>query len=236
MRWATVAFLVLVGSSLASEPQGAPLSQVEGPDPKQQPIIAESIRNMGGRGRVERRGLITTTVEVTFSGQRAFTDQHVRILQRLPMLERLHLLTCVIRREGVERLGKLANLQLLDVSLCRGLGDAGLTHLQALTELRILNLSMTDISDRGIGDLQGMKRLERLYLNDTSVTDIALQSMKSMTRLQHLSLSDTQITDEGLREIKGMTNLRYLALSRSKVTDAGIDELQRALPKLIIKR
>ncbi len=84
--------------------------------------------------------------------------------------------------------------------------DARLKHLEGLTQLRTLTLSLTKVDDSG------------------------LQHLRGMSQLQRLSLTSTPITDAGLKHLKGLTQLQSLNLRRTQVTEAGVKELQKALP------
>ena len=56
--------------------------------------------------------------------------------------------------------------------------DAGLEHLNELTNLRTLLLSVTQVTDGGLMRLKGLTKLQRLYLNDTQVTDAGVNDLK----------------------------------------------------------
>jgi hypothetical protein len=51
------------------------------------------------------------------------------------------------------------------------LSDAGLAHLQILTNLSTLDLAATDVTDAGLASLTGLTYLRRLYLRGTLLTD-----------------------------------------------------------------
>ena len=54
--------------------------------------------------------------------------------------------------------------------------------------------------------------------------------------IEYLDLSSTRVTDDGLVNLTSLRNLSTLLLGRTYVTDVGVRKLQRALPKLTVKR
>jgi len=58
--------------------------------------------------------------------------------------------------------------------------DAGLAYLQGLTNLKLLNISLTDtrVTDAGLVHLKGLAGIERLTLTGTSVTDAGVSELQ----------------------------------------------------------
>jgi Leucine-rich repeat (LRR) protein len=99
-----------------------------------------------------------------------------------------------------------------------------------------LDLRSTEITDAGLERLTALSPIVELYLNDTRITDAGLVHLKGMKQLQRLYLNDTKITDAGLPLLSGLNNLQMLTVGGTKVTEAGIKDLQKALPKLKVRR
>jgi Leucine-rich repeat (LRR) protein len=114
--------------------------------------------------------------------------------------------------------------------------DATLSHLSGLTNLETLWLAETPVTDAGLVHLQGLTRLKLLSLASTGTTDGGLANLNRMKNLETLHLDGTQVTDAGLKHLRGLTNLQGLILDNTKVTDAGVAALQRALPRLKVRR
>jgi WD40 repeat protein len=114
--------------------------------------------------------------------------------------------------------------------------DAGLEHLEVLTQLRSLNLAYTKVTDTGLQYLKGMTQLQQLYLGNTGAKDAGLEHLKGMAQLRFLDLSNTlaphsatapqAAMDAGLKQLKGLTQLQLLNLSGAQVTDAGLEYLK----------
>ena len=128
------------------------------------------------------------------------------------------------------------------VSLHDGLGlkvtivnDAGLEPLKDLTALQYLYIE-GPVTDAGLKHLNGLSDLQSLSLDSTNVTDAGLEHLKGLTTLKKLRLDTPRITDAGREHLKGLTNLQLLDLSGTNVTDEGVKKLQQALPNCKIER
>lgn len=82
-----------------------------------------------------------------------------------------------------------------------------------LTELRVLDLSNTQVSD--IAPLATLTQLTRLLLDNTQVSDIA--SLATLTQLTALSLGNTQVSD--IAPLAALTRLTVLSLNNTQVSD-----------------
>jgi hypothetical protein len=73
---------------------------------------------------------------------------------------------------------------------------------QDLSPLRTLDLSHTDVTDAGLTHLERLTQLQWLNLGGTKVTDSGLQHLKGLTELQRLLLDGTQVTDKGRAKLQ----------------------------------
>jgi hypothetical protein len=64
------------------------------------------------------------------------------------------------------------------------------------------DLGFTQITDAGLEHLEGLTNLEVLLLDGTRATDAGLMHLKGLTNLEVLYLDDTQITDEGVKKLQ----------------------------------
>lgn len=112
----------------------------------------------------------------------------------------------------------------------KGLSDRGLANLGRLKNLRILDLSHTDVNEAVLRNLPN-NRLVKLSLDgNPNVVDWCLYSLAKEKYLQELSLSQTGITDRGLRYLSKAKSIDSLFLGNNpQITDAGIENLN--LPK-----
>lgn len=108
--------------------------------------------------------------------------------------------------------------------------DEGMVHIQALADLRHLDVACGDITDSGVRVLSDLTSLTNLNLDRTQVTDAGLRHLKALHNLEQLSLRGTQITDAGLVHLTSLANLEVLYLFGTDVTDEGVATLGEALP------
>lgn len=105
--------------------------------------------------------------------------------------------------QTIEPLAQLTNLKLLNLSETN---VADLTPIRNLTELVELNLSRTKVFD--LTPLNYASKLERLNINHTEIRSIAV--LEKMTALQNLEMEFTHVID--FEPISALTNLRNLHL------------------------
>jgi hypothetical protein len=106
--------------------------------------------------------------------------------------------------------------------------DAGLAHLEGLTELQELTVQPAQVTDAGLAHLEPLTKLQLLKLSSTKITRIG--HLKGLRELKTLFLGSTNITDAGLENLKDLPQIRALDLSGTHVTEEGVKKLQRALP------
>jgi hypothetical protein len=80
----------------------------------------------------------------------------------------------LVDRLGVDYFG---NLVVADFTGTR-VGDAGLAHLEGLTDLRVLSLSRTGVGDAGLVHLEGLTGLQTLDLGLTGVGDTGVKKLQ----------------------------------------------------------
>ena len=114
--------------------------------------------------------------------------------------------------------------------------DAGLEHLEGLTQQHRLAVESTPVTNDGLKHLKDLTQLQWLYLDGTKVTDDGMEYLKGLTQLQQLCLNRAQGTDAGLVQIQELRQLQWLGLTGTKVTDEGIKKLQQVLPNCKIER
>jgi hypothetical protein len=108
--------------------------------------------------------------------------------------------------------------------------DDELISVGRLARVEVLLLGGLRVTDRGLSHVNGMRSLLILEVFSPLVTDAGLAHLAGLTTLRHLNLSHTSITDRGLRHLTGLTNLRTLKLRRARVTKDGLQRLRQALP------
>jgi hypothetical protein len=117
------------------------------------------------------------------------------------------------------------------------ISDEGLKSVGKLLGLRYLMLGNSPkVTDTGVKELTRLTNLHTLGLTNTKVTDASLKVIAGFRGLEELHLGLTAVTDEGLKELHGLIHLKYLSLPRTGVTKEGVAQLQKALPKVKIRR
>jgi putative heme-binding domain-containing protein len=127
----------------------------------------------------------------------------------------------------------LTSLRTLKLHAAVDVTDKGLRHLSALTELRELDLSRTEITGDGLRYLQNLKKLKILRLfGNRLLRDESLAYLKNLSSLEVLDLDACEhVTDSSVVHLKNVTTLRQLNLASTDITKSGLMVL-RGLPNL----
>ena len=101
----------------------------------------------------------------------------------------------------------------------------------ALKNLKVLELSQTQVTDAGAKELAALQNLTTLDLGHTKVTDEGVKALATLRNLTALDLCGTKVTDVGLKELVGLEGFTTLGLSRTAVTDAACVSPRRNRPQ-----
>ena len=103
-------------------------------------------------------------------------------------------------------------------------GELTKADLEKVTELRIENNRLTNVSGLGI-----LTQLRELKLSNNHLTSVKGLGLGNLAQLRHLSLTGNKLTS-----VKGLGNLMQLTSldlrNNPNLTKAQIDELKKALP------
>ncbi len=110
------------------------------------------------------------------------------------------------------------------------LTDAHLVHLNALTQLEILDLTNTQVSGTGFRDVDQLTKLKGLYLARTPFNDEGLKTVVRFSGLQDIILSQTPVSDEGIACLKRLRNPHSLRLDGTRCSAEGINKLRQEFP------
>lgn len=110
--------------------------------------------------------------------------------------------------QNIEPLSRLTNLKLLDLS---GTDVSDLTPIRNLTELVELNLERSSVFD--LSPLRYASKLERLNINRTEIRSIEV--LEKMTSLQNLQMERSHVFD--FQPLSFLTGLRNLDLRETQV-------------------
>jgi len=114
-------------------------------------------------------------------------------------------------------LNKTPNLKIIDLTQTN-ITDYSLTLLAKFCKLETLNLSKTKITDKGIELIQDLKNLKSLILSETKITDNSLESLGKMNKLELINIENTTITDNGIEKISRLLAIQTLIIGGTKVT------------------
>ena len=131
-----------------------------------------------------------------------------------------------IPNKSLDRLKPFIHLFSIDLSDRSNITVLGLGYLTALTDLKYLDLTNTNIGDDAIPKLNSIKKLRRLNLSATNVTNDGIQTLTGNLPLERLDLSHTNIGNVALINFDRFKNLHRLSLDGcSKIGDDGIAPL-----------
>jgi len=178
----------------------------------------------------------TTLTTLKLEGTQISDLGLAQIVQRCPMLKRLHIGRTACSAAAIESLTALKQLEelsLLDLPVT----DAGLKQVGRLAGLQVLDLSGSQITDQGLTELAGLSGLTSLALDRTSIGDRGLTMISKWGQLASLKLNGCQITDAGLAHLAVLPRLESLEIKdNEQLRDAGLTKLGRArsLVRLVV--
>ncbi|PFX21065.1 F-box/LRR-repeat protein 17-like [Stylophora pistillata] len=164
------------------------------------------------------------------------------LVQRCPLLERLHLNSCTITSQAALHISQYCrNMSVLDLRYCSSLtDDMVLEVVFGCKYLDILNLSLcshvTDVSLEHI--LSNCATLRGLYLVHCKITDDGLEAFsRHLSNLERLDISwCKEVTDEGVKTVlKGCPHLKHLGLVRcDQVNEQTVMQLSQQYPRVFL--
>jgi serine/threonine protein kinase len=188
----------------------------------------------------ELNALVLSRTKLTDEGVKTIAGLHLGLLDlsytnisnrtleilasKMPGVQNLFLSGTQIDDDGMEALGRLKSLYILDLCQTK-ITDKGLEPLSQLTDMEELNLARTKVSNAGLIHLKNLKSLSCLELSETSVTDAGLSALTSLKKLKFLGLKKTRITNAGLSSLVRIPSLRKLILDDTLITDEGLSTL-----------
>jgi internalin A len=118
----------------------------------------------------------------------------------------------------MEHIGRLDQIESLQLEGLPALTDAGMVHLRGLTRLRNLVILRSPITGAGLANVSGLTRLEVLRLTNMPFNDADLRHLEDLKDIRNLDLG-----------MFGMTELTY---GPNRVTSAGVRRLLSGMPRL----
>lgn len=176
--------------------------------------LADQLRQRGGVFGVSEAGKI---VWLRFPPETG--DDDIAILRNAANVRHLNLAGTQVTDAGLERLGVLPHLDMLDLSemprVTRGFEFAG--RCTALRELRANDNRWVD--DEQVRHLQGLSQLHTLHIANTAVTDSSAAVLARLPSLVHLRLDECPgVGDATLKQVAPLERLKWFSATGSKVT------------------
>lgn len=203
--------------------------------PNLQVLAIDFLKFAGGKeGLTKLAGL---PLQELYASNTLINDESLELLANtFPDLKKLRASGCQVSSEGLKAIGKMTNLQELDLSENTSIFDDGLAHLQPMHQLQKLNLWRVPITDEGVASLAGLTEMQWLNLDNVAyLSDEGLPHLKGMTKLKFLHLGSTSVTDEGMVHLVPLTDLADLKVTRTGVTQDGVDQLKKTLTNTAIQ-
>jgi formylglycine-generating enzyme required for sulfatase activity len=184
------------------------------------------------------------------SNEAGFDDAAMKHVAGLEKLRRLRLNSGLLTDAGLRELGRLKQLEQLDLRFTKVTGaslavlagaplqvlnvdrldDAAAAHLRLFPRLRELASRDAAMTAAGFAQLAGLRRLEYLDLpNARQLVDAGFAPLAGLVSLRRLVATGTGLGDQGVRHLAGLNGLTELQLGSSALTDAGM----RALGELV---
>lgn len=148
-------------------------------------------------------------------------DNGMAALGKMRQLEELNLSFNHITDEGLLNISSLTNLTALDLSGCGSITDLGLEALKDMKKMRFLDLSIIKkITDSFTQNVMQMKSLkEIMVLNCPLLTDKALEDLSELSSITSLTIGSNKITKRGIEYLARLTNLTKLDVDTNKLRD-----------------
>lgn len=198
---------------------------------------------------VQRLTTLETVTELSLSGSRLLTDDGVRLLARMPQLQRLDLSGTRVSDEGLDVLPNLPDLRHFELMWNRTVTDRGVAHLRHCDRLERVQMMGSNVGNGLIAALAGKPRLSALSTG-IAVDDEGLSLLRDLphfARLHAVSqaahdgepvegaqlLLDGPFTDAGLGSLASLEGIAALDLfwHAQRITPAGFAHLA-AMPHL----
>jgi Leucine-rich repeat (LRR) protein len=185
---------------------------------------------INGSGLIHIKNL--TSLKNLSLSKTSITDESLAHLKDMTWMKELELYDTQIGDNGLAYLKGLTSLEKLILgSIDRESGispitDAGLAHLNTLTELKNLGLYQTRITDKVLKHLGSLTNLESLSLNKTQITGEGFAFFNKSAPLRGLELDECALTGTGLANLKPWSNtLENLDMAGVKINDADLVHL-----------
>lgn len=171
-----------------------------------------------------------STLESLDLNETLISDQNLAILRKLPNLKVLRVQTDKLNDEAIDQIIKIPNLESLSIGFNSGITDSGVIKLIVnCKKLKLLKLVGLRIGDDAVDNIGQLHDLRVLDLSGTNITDKAIAKVSRMP-LNALYVSATNVTDAALSDLAKCETLDHLLLNGCpKLTRTAVGRLRDSL-------
>ncbi len=217
---------------------------VEVPPIQQPPVIDDPVEVLAGLtgksgAQVADRDIVRATkvpsivaeLKTLDISRSAVTDEGVRLLGQFTAITQADLSALNISGAGIEGLELLGNLRVLRMASVQMGSSTGWERLGRLSQVEMLDLSLTNITEADVSSLVTMTGLKELNIGGNSLTDAALNQLAKLENLEVLRIQgNRQINGSGLKafvQSKRQPGLRGLYASGTALTREGMSNVKK---------
>ena len=155
----------------------------------------------------------------------------IQLLSHSTKLKRLRIVNATVTDEELLLIAKIAQLELLDLSGCNQVTDAGVSHLAKLGKLKNLSLGNPSITDTSLETICQLPALAALTMQGCTIRGPGLVHLGKLTKLKEFGLLNSMGGDIALDSISSGEIVK-LKMRASGVTQKGLKENLKRFPKL----
>ena len=171
-------------------------------------------------------------VEGKEAAQEGKLEQAIELLADLPYLSTLDASRTAFGDSHAEKIGALTQLKSLVLTESQ-ISDAGLAYFTELDDVQSLILSSTKISGAGLSAIGKMSDIKVLDLSNTNVTG-SLDPLANLGSLDWLVLRSLTLEENALTPLAGCKSLGRIGLVETTVSDATVEAFKALRPAVAI--
>jgi Leucine-rich repeat (LRR) protein len=160
-----------------------------------------------------------------------YDPKAILTLSESTKLKRLRINNAEITDGQLELIGKISQLELLDLSGCNQVTDAGVLSLAKLSKLKNLSLGSPSITDASLEVICQLPSLGALTLQGCTIHGPGLLHLGKLTKLKEFGLVNSSAGDLALGSL-APGEIVKLKLRASGVTNQGVEKNLSRFPKL----
>ena len=169
-------------------------------------------------------------VEAVDLSHQQLDEDLLRLLVKLPRLERLYLARTSVQDKHMKIIARLKNVKRLAL-WHTGITRRSMEYFPALENLEVLDVHGTRLPERSLEHFAKLKSLKKLIIDIETVTDDELKFLPDVPPMDLGDIRCTNVSDDGLRYLQKLdpSNFRITKIRNSSLTDEGLLALKDAL-------